>query len=132
MKALAVLCALVFSVTLLAGTPTAKPQVAADTIPAIAGYKQNPYQYRYGNVQDAKIFQYHGHYLTNLMFKPAGTYLLFSESITFCGNQGTKLDFTKNDIVVLIYSRVMHRTDCYDLLRIDIVEKARAAGQNNE
>ena len=100
-----------------------------DSIPDVAGYKDNPYTYRYGNVQQVTIFKRGDREFTNFLFKPAGTYLLYSESITLCGNQNEKLDFNNTDLIVIVHSRLMHHRDCYDLLRIDVIQKARTAGQ---
>lgn len=100
-----------------------------DSIPGVAGYHDNPYTYRYGNVQSVTIFKRGDREFTNLLFKPVGTYLFFNESITLCGNQNEKLDFNTNDTIVIVHSKLMHRRDCYDLLRIDVVQKARTAGQ---
>ena len=60
--------------------------------------------------------------------RPVQTYPMFSQYVTFCGNQGDKLDLSGSEPVVLVYSRIMHRRDCYDLLRVDVVQKARRAG----
>jgi hypothetical protein len=96
----------------------------------LTAYQDNPYQYLYGNVVEAKVFRLGDRLFTNLEVKPVHTYLVFSQTVTFCGNQEDKLDFTTSVPVVLVYSRVMHRRDCFDLLRVDIVEKARRVGSS--
>jgi hypothetical protein len=97
-----------------------------DQIPP--AYQDNPYQYLYGIVVKAEVFRLGDQLFTNLEVKPVQTYLVFSQSVTFCGNQEGKLDFAASQAVVMVYSRVMHRRGCFDLLRIDVVEKARRVG----
>ena len=91
-------------------------------------YQDNPYQYLYGNVVRATLFRRGDQQFTNLEVKPVQTYPMFSQFVTFCGNQEDKLDVTGPEPVVLVYSRMMHRRDCYELLRVDVVEKARRWG----
>jgi hypothetical protein len=98
----------------------------SDQIPP--AYQDNPYQYLYGIVVKAEVFRLGDQLFTNLEVKPVQTYLVFSQSVTFCGNQEGKLDFATSQTVVMVYSRVMHRRGCFDLLRIDVVEKARRVG----
>jgi hypothetical protein len=94
----------------------------------LAYYQDNPYQYLYGNVVNIRMFRRGDQQFTNVEVKPVQTYPMFSQYVTFCDSQEDKLDLTTSEPVVLVYSRVMHRRDCYDLLRVDIVQKARRAG----
>lgn len=94
----------------------------------VAYYQDNPYQYLYGNVVNTKLFRRGDQQFTNVEIKPVQTYPRFSQYVTFCDNQEDKLDLATSEPVVLVYSRVMHRRDCYDLLRVDVVQKARRAG----
>ena len=94
----------------------------------VAYYQDNPYQYLYGNVVNATLFRRGNQQFTNVEVKPVQTFPMFSQYVTFCDNQEDKLDLTTSEPVVLVYSRVMHRRDCYDLLRVDVVQKARRAG----
>ena len=71
------------------------------------------------------LFRHGTQVFTNLEVKPVQTYPMFSQYVTFCDNQEDKLDAASGDPVVLVYSRTMHRRDCFDLLRVDVVEKAR-------
>jgi hypothetical protein len=96
--------------------------------PTIAHYQDNPYQYLYGNVVNATLFRRGDQQFTNVEVKPVQTHPMFSQFVTFCDNQEDKLDLTTSEPVVLVYSRIMHRRDCFDLLRVDVVEKARHAG----
>jgi hypothetical protein len=93
-----------------------------------AHYQDNPYQYLYGNVVRATLFRRGDQQFTNVEVKPVQTYPMFSQYVTFCENQEDKLDFTTSEPVVLVYSRIMHRRDCFDLLRVDVVQKARQVG----
>jgi hypothetical protein len=95
---------------------------------AVAYYQDNPYQYLYGNVVNISMFRRGDQQFTNVEVKPVQTYPMFSQYVTFCDDQEDKLDLTTSEPVVLVYSRVMHRRDCYDLLRVDVVQKARRAG----
>jgi hypothetical protein len=94
----------------------------------LAYYQDNPYQYLYGNVVNISMFRRGDQQFTNVEIKPVQTYPMFSQYVTFCDSQEDKLDLTTSEPVVLVYSRVMHRRDCYDLLRVDVVQKARRAG----
>lgn len=94
----------------------------------LAYYQDNPYQYLYGNVVNARLFRHGDQQFTNVEVKPVETSPMFTQFVTFCGNQGDKLDLTTSEPVVLVYSRIMHRRDCFDLLRVDVVQKARQAG----
>jgi hypothetical protein len=94
----------------------------------VPAYQLNPYQYLYGIVVKADIIRLGDQLFTTLEVKPVQTYLVFSQSVTFCGRQEDKLDVTSSQPVVLIYSRFMHRRGCFDLLRVDVVEKARRLG----
>ena len=97
--------------------------------PTVAAYYQdNPYQYLYGNVVNAKLFRRGDQQFTNVEVKPVQTFPMFSQFVTFCDNQADKLDLTTSEPVVLVYSRIMHRRECFDLLRVDVVQKARQVG----
>ncbi|MBZ5627672.1 MAG: hypothetical protein LAO06_02275 [Acidobacteriia bacterium] len=98
--------------------------------PSSLAYQDNPYQYLYGNVVRAQVFRHGGQLFTNVEVKPVQTYPMFSQFVTFCDNQEDKLDFTTSEPVVLVYSRIMHRQDCYELLRVDVVQKARQVGSS--
>jgi hypothetical protein len=95
---------------------------------ALAYYQDNPYQYLYGNVVNTKVIRRGDQEFTNVEVKPVQTYPMFSQFVTFCDNQEDKLDLTTSEPVVLVYSRVMHRRDCFDLLRVDVVLKAQQVG----
>jgi hypothetical protein len=94
----------------------------------ISHYQDNPYQYLYGNVVNATLFRRGDQQFTNVEVKPVQTYPMFSQYVTFCDNQEGKLDLTTSAPVVLVYSRIMHRRDCFDLLRVDVVQKAYRVG----
>lgn len=96
--------------------------------PPFPVYQDNPYQYLYGNVVRAKMFRRGDQTYTNVEVKPVQTYPMFSQFVTFCDDQEDKLDFSTSEQVVLVYSRVMHRRDCFDLSRVDVVQKARQVG----
>jgi len=96
--------------------------------PTTTYYQDNPYQYLYGSVVNATLFRRGDQQFTNVQVKPVLTFPMFSQYVTFCDNQEDKLDLTTSEPVVLVYSRVMHRRDCYDLMRVDVVQKARRPG----
>ncbi len=104
--------------------------VAKKSKSELAYYQDNPYQYLYGNVVNAKTFRRGDQQFTNVEVKPVQTYPMFSQYVTFCDNQEDKLDLTTSEPVVLVYSRIMHRRDCFDLLRVDVVQKARQVGSS--
>jgi hypothetical protein len=91
-------------------------------------YQDNPLEYRYGRVTGVALPQQNGQTITNFTFSPVGTFLLYSESVAVCGDQRAKLDFGSGDLVVIVMSKKLTRRYCHELLRIDVIEKARAAG----
>lgn len=97
------------------------------------GYTENPYQYRYGRATKVELVQLGGRGVnTRMKFSPVGTFMLFpDETFTFCGDQSDLLGFGPSDLVVLTFSRRMHRPQCYDLLRIDVIDKHHSAGQTD-
>jgi len=109
---------------------SASPAVSKKSKPAFVYYQDNPYQYLYGNVVNATLFRRGDQQFTNIEVKPVQTYPMFSQYVTFCDNQADKLDLTTSEPVVLVYSRIMHRRDCFDLLRVDVVQKARQVGSS--
>jgi hypothetical protein len=126
-------CRVVLVVGLAALVLILAPTSESSTVPkksksTVAYYQDNPYQYLYGNVVNATLFRRGDQQFTNVEVKPVQTYPMFSQYVTFCDNQEDKLDLTTSEPVVLVYSRIMHRRDCYDLLRVDVVQKARRAG----
>jgi hypothetical protein len=128
-------CRVVLVLALAALVLTLAPRSESATVakksePAFPYYQDNPYQYLYGNVVNAKFFRRGDQQFTNVEVKPVQTYPMFSQYVTFCDNQEDKLDLTTPEPVVLVYSRIMHRRDCYDLLRVDVVQKARQVGSS--
>ena len=97
--------------------------------PLTVRYQDNPLEYRYGRVTGVALPQQNGQTITNFTFSPVGTFLLYSESVAVCGDQRAKLDFGSGDLVVIVMSKRLTRRYCHELLRIDVVEKARIAGQ---
>lgn len=93
------------------------------------GYTENPYQYRYGSATKVELVQAGDQLNTRMKFSPVGTFMLFpDETLTFCGNQSAMLGFGPSNLIVLTFSRRMHRPQCYDLLRIDVVDRHHSAG----
>ena len=87
-------------------------------------YTENPLMYVAGSLSQTQnnIANIDGN--LNLRMKPLGTYMLYDESILFCG---MPLDKFKgiSEPFVLTYERVGHRTvqgvACHDLVRVDSV-----------
>jgi hypothetical protein len=118
---------LFFSATVFAAVPPVV-NLNADSIAVIAGYKHNPYQYIYGVAQSVQIIPHRGELWTQFTISPIGTYQTYKETITFCQDTREKLNFTNHESAVFIYERAMHTRGCFDLLRIDVIQKARTAG----
>lgn len=116
---------LLFTTATLFAATTARP----DSIPSIPlSYQTNKYAYIYATVIKVKMVNHGEENWTRFTVSPIGTYQTFKQDITFCLDEREKLDFTNHDLTVFIYDRVMHRRGCYDLLRIDVIQKARTAG----
>jgi hypothetical protein len=84
-------------------------------------YVVNPIQYLAadiiaGDVHDVGA-KYQPRYLTTVKFHPLGTFMNFDETFTFCGDQAEAFD-GHDGTVVLAFSSVMHRRDCYDLYSV--------------
>lgn len=127
MKCLAALCFVLF----LALSPIAADTIIrpSETFHYPSGYTRNPFIYLYGNVTDAIQQKAGDTIVTELDVKPVGTYLTFpGNRISFCGDVSNSLDFGKDSVVVIIYRRQEGHLGCHDLLRIDVIEKARIAG----
>jgi hypothetical protein len=87
-------------------------------------YQENPNQYLMGYVSDANVAETRaGRSVVVLEMRPTNTYAEFSQSIAFCSITAEQATTLVSGVVVLTYSKVMHREDCYDLYRVDKVGK---------
>jgi hypothetical protein len=120
---------LLLAVTSFAAT-TARPADSISIFPS--GYQTNKYQYTYAQVLTAMPVYHNDETWTRFVVSPVGTYQTFKETLTFCQDVRQNLDFTNHDLTVFIYERAMHTRGCFDLLRIDVIQKARIAGKHNE
>ena len=80
-------------------------------------YRENPNQYLEGSIVSGDIHKDGKRLFTTIRFSPAHTYSLFTDDVTFCGNQADMFDGMTGDIVVT-YSKVMHQTWCFDLYSV--------------
>ena len=88
----------------------------------------NPNTYIMGAIIDGAVVvdksKSERRYATNIRFAPAYTYMLYDESVLFCGNRAQ--DFNgKVGAIVVTYERVAHQTfeglGCHDLVSVDNV-----------
>jgi hypothetical protein len=84
----------------------------------VVQYTENPVQYLEASIVGGSI---HGDF-TTVRFQPVGTYTLFTEDVTFCGDQSEKFN-GKMGAVVLAFSKVQHHRDCYDLYSVHEVKE---------
>ena len=94
------------------------------------GYQDNPYTYTYGRIETVNYFKRGDGYITEFRVHPVGTYMIYpGDVLGMCGDQREILDFTTNDMVILVYSKRLTYRDCHTLIRIDVISQARTAGQ---
>ncbi len=95
-------------------------------------YKTNPFAYTVGSVTEAKLIVDTDtkKVYAVLRIHPVGTYMLYpGDELTFCGNQRNSLDFTSNDVVILMYTKWLTHKGCHDLLGIFVIDKAHKVGE---
>jgi len=91
----------------------------------VVQYTSNPLMYQAGGVADApnSVSNIDGN--LNLRIKPLGTYMLYDESILFCGMPIDKFRGVASPFV-LTYKRAASRTiqgvGCHELVRVDALE----------
>lgn len=84
----------------------------------------NPNVYLYGAIIDGTILGPERNF-TNVRFQPSHSFLFYSETILFCGDQSEPFRFMRGPIVVT-YKRVAHKSyqgvACHDFVSIDHVQ----------
>lgn len=80
---------------------------------------ENRNQYMFGSVTGGSVFKLDDKVYTEIVFNPVNTPSLFTQQVTFCGDQASEFQGKLDGLVVVTYSRVQHRRDCYDLYRVD-------------
>jgi hypothetical protein len=85
-------------------------------------YRDNPNQYLEGAIAGGSVHADGKREFTTIRVNPSHTFMLFTQDITFCGDQSNKLSGMTGD-VVLTYSRVMHETWCFDLYSVHQVKE---------
>jgi hypothetical protein len=91
----------------------------------------NPYVYLYGRVIDGAILRgdKDDEFYTTIRIQPAGTPLLYDESILFCGNAADFFNSTAGPIVI-VYERVAHHVfhgvACHDIRSVnEVVQRGK-------
>jgi len=88
-------------------------------------YTENPLMYQAVELSSAPGFISNVDGNLNLRVKPLGTYMLYDESVLFCGMPLDKLRNLRGDRFVLTYERVAHHTvqglGCHNLVRADSI-----------
>jgi hypothetical protein len=102
----------------MAGHSATSSNVKHSNSLGVVQYTENPVQYLEASVVGGSI---HGDF-TTVRFQPTGTYSLFTEDVTFCGDQSSKFN-GKMGAVVLAFSKVQHHRDCYDLYSVHEVKE---------
>jgi len=88
----------------------------------VVQYTENPVQYLEASIVGGTVHNEGKQELTTIRFQPTGTYSLFTEGWTFCGNVADMFD-GKTGVVVLSFSKVQHHRDCYDLYSVHEVKE---------
>lgn len=89
----------------------------------VVTYDANPYMYVAGSIAHTAdaVTVVDGN--LNLRVKPLGTYMLYDESILFCGIPQGKFDNINAEALVLTFERKARRTvqgiGCHELVRVD-------------
>lgn len=105
-----------------AATTSSAKQANGNSFGALV-YQENPNQYLMGSVSAANVGQTrNGRRVLVFEVRPTNTYAMFSQSVAFCSATDEQIStLISGSVLVLTYSRVMHRWDCYDLYRVDRV-----------
>ena len=111
---------------LLVATPShgaiSKPHSNSIGVPM---YSENPLMYQAGSLSTGPDAASVVDGNLNLRIRPMDTYMLFDESILFCGTPTDKFDGV-TEPMVLTYERKAHRTvrglGCHELVRVDSIK----------
>jgi hypothetical protein len=87
-------------------------------------YQENPNQYLEGAITHADLHKEGKRDFTTIRVQPTNTYNLFTEDITFCGNQAEMFRGMTGDIVIT-FSKVMHQTWCFELYSVHQVKEKK-------
>ena len=86
-------------------------------------YNDNPNRYIEGAVIAESIHEDNKRVFTTLRVQPTHTYGLFTEELTFCGDQAEMFNGVRGPVVIT-FSKTMHHTWCYDLYSVhQVAEK---------
>jgi len=84
-------------------------------------YTENPLQYLEASVVGGDVHNNGKQEFTTVRFQPTGTYVLFTQDFSFCGDEADTFN-GKNGVVVVAFSKVQHHRDCFDLYSVHEVK----------
>jgi len=103
------------------GSPTS---LASNSLGVVIS-QENPNQYLMGSMASGEVDKEgEDRLMTVVVFKPTNTYALFTQTVVFCGNQAASFNGLRG-VLVVTYSKVKHRTGCYQLYRVDSVKEKK-------
>lgn len=116
---------LVFSMLFVTGSNGEVQKQKPNTFGTVS-YFENPNTYMYGAIVGGAFVQSDKRIGTNLMFQPAHTFLLFTQSVLFCGNIGPSVKGNIGTPVVVTYETKAHEMvngiACHNFVSINKVE----------
>ena len=84
-------------------------------------YQDNPYTYMYGMAVSGNFVESGDKVGTNVVFQPARTYALFTQSLLFCGDVSGS--FEGASLVIVTYEKQTHQlingVACHNLIAVD-------------
>ena len=84
-------------------------------------YTENPLQYLEAAVVSGVVHSEGKQEYTAIRFQPTGTYILYTEDITFCGDEADTFN-GKRGVIVVAFSKLQHHRDCFDLYSVHEVK----------
>jgi hypothetical protein len=87
-------------------------------------YTENPIQYLEASVVGGDVHDDGKQQFTTVRFQPTGTYVIFTQDFSFCGDEADTFN-GKNGVVVVAFSKVQHHRDCYDLYSVHEVKEEK-------
>jgi hypothetical protein len=118
----AMLIAEVLVLLVMAGYSATSSNVKHGNSLGVVQYADRPVQYLEASIVGGSVHVEGKQELTTVRFQPTGTYALFTEDWTFCGNRADLIN-GKTGVIVLSFSTVQHHRDCYDLYSVHKVQE---------
>lgn len=113
---------IIVMLTLVAAAMAATSAPRHDNSLGVVTYVDNPNLYLFGAAIDGSVLHSGRKFATTVRFTPAYTFMLFSQSVLFCGDVSGRF---KNGPLVVTYKKIAHEMfegmACYDLEGVDFI-----------